>query len=665
MYQLLSGSKGLIFRIFISFLFLYSGISCSVEEKFTEIENSNVQVNASGLRSLNNPAVCLPEIYSASSSDYVVNNITDLRSLLISSNLQENSIIYLADNAVFNLSTGGPIEVLKSVKIVSGRNEDNLNGAELHSNVSGQNLFVIKADSVTLSGLKIKGNDNGTGGTTTVTSGIYCKDQDGLRVENCEISGWSYAAIALVNSKNNIIVTNHIHHNRRAGLGYGISIHNINDIETDALISCNFFEYNRHDIAGSGGVNQSYEASYNFVGEPGILTHRFDMHGANNDSSPVAGTSVKIHHNEFSSDADLAIMIRGIPLQGAQIHDNTFKHKCEIQAIEQRKFDILINRENWELMNVYDNNYTESPISFIDFNNYFLFKNTSNDIMKYEFGSECSCNNGSAEVANGFANYREFLVGNWTGDGNDDMIAVSNDGDMVLFPFKNGTFYGQGGPVYVGNGFNNYREFLVGNWTGDGTDDLIAVSNDGDMVFFPFNNGTFYGQGGPVYVGNGFNNYKEFLVGNWTGDGTDDLIAMDNSGEMVFFPFNNGTFYGQGGPVYLGSGFTNYKKFFIGNWTGDGTDDLIALSNTDNMVLFPFLSNSFSTPTTVGTGFGNFKDYIVCNLPNRANDDIIAINKSNQLYLYYLTNTPPVSVRHVGCIKDYNLILNGNWISIP
>jgi hypothetical protein len=295
----------------------------------------------------------------------------------------------------------------------------------------------------------------------------------------------------------------------------------------------------------------------------------------------------------------------------------------------------------------------------------FLFKNFNNEVVKYSFGNECNCSNLSGIVGHGFNDYLKFLVGNWTGDGTDDLIALRNNGDLILSRFNNGTFYGQSGGGVAGSGFNNVREFLVGNWVGDNKDELIVLTNSGDLLLYTLNNGIF--QGG-VIVGNGFNGYSKFLVGNWTGasDGTEDLIALSNSGDLVLYPFNNNTFYGQGGPLYVGNGFNGYKKFFVGRWNNDDIDDLVALSNDDDLILYPFRHNTFygqGGPIYIGSGFANFKDFIVARLPNRVNDDLIAINNSNQLYLYYLQGNYLGNVKYIGCVKEYNLILNGKWMS--
>ena len=47
---------------------------------------------------------------------------------------------------------------------------------------------------------------------------------------------------------------------------------------------------------------------------------------------------------------------------------------------------------------------------------------------------------------------------------------------------------------------------------------------------------------GPVKVGNGWD-FSHYFVGDWTGDSKSDLIVRTASGDLLLYPFANGTFY--------------------------------------------------------------------------------------------------------------------------
>ena len=154
-------------------------------------------------------------------------------------------------------------------------------------------------------------------------------DADRLEVDNCEISAWSHAGVYLRHGHDHHIHHNFIHHVQRMGLGYGVC-HNF---DSRSLIEFNLFQDNKHHIAGTGSPGQRYEARHNIVlpyteshlfnGKPYGQDHLFDLHGGRDreDGTTIAGEALSVHHNTFMSDY-MAVCIRGIPEQSADIHHN-------------------------------------------------------------------------------------------------------------------------------------------------------------------------------------------------------------------------------------------------------------------------------------------------------------------------------------------------------
>lgn len=151
------------------------------------------------------------------------------------------------------------------------------------------------------------------------SDGIIC-DFDGLEIDNCQIYGWSHAAIYLRKGREHRVHHNHIHHNQRHGLGYGVS-HNT----SSSVIEYNLFDNCRHAVAGTGRPGNSYEARHNVVLER-ANGHLFDMHGGRDrkDGTDIAGSLMNIHHNTFTATHVPAVLIRGLPEEIAQIHHNWF-----------------------------------------------------------------------------------------------------------------------------------------------------------------------------------------------------------------------------------------------------------------------------------------------------------------------------------------------------
>lgn len=237
------------------------------------------------------------------------------------------------------------IEISEGVTLASDRGQGNSRGGMIFSDAfKTRPLIRVMGTNVRITGLRIRGPNprphlehhrrsfaQGRG------SGYYYKfptsngivtDQSGLEVDNCEIGGWSHAAINLLAGDKHHIHHNFIHHNQYNGLGYGVC-HN----KAFSLIEYNLFNYNRHSIAGTGRPDSGYEARHNVEIEHS-LSHCFDMHGGRDrkDETNIAGTWIKIHHNTFRSPSR-AIVIRGVPQEGAEIYNNWFYQEPEAMSV--------------------------------------------------------------------------------------------------------------------------------------------------------------------------------------------------------------------------------------------------------------------------------------------------------------------------------------------
>jgi hypothetical protein len=141
-------------------------------------------------------------------------------------------------------------------------------------------------------------------------------------VDNCEVFGWTAAGF-IPGTKSTPtrgwFHHNAMHHNQMEHLGYPMDLYN-----GAHLIEWNYFDYNRHSIAGFGRRKNGYEARFNIVG-PHSISHAFDMHylGENlGTSSRVAGKYVNVHHNVFELTSHSAFSIQGSPRQYARFCRN-------------------------------------------------------------------------------------------------------------------------------------------------------------------------------------------------------------------------------------------------------------------------------------------------------------------------------------------------------
>ncbi|MHC4641691.1 MAG: right-handed parallel beta-helix repeat-containing protein, partial [Planctomycetota bacterium] len=295
-------------------------------------------------------------------SDYLAKTLEELLAALKQAKTGE--VVYVNDNAEIDLTGEQKIVIPGGVTLASGRGRGGSKGALLYSEeLATSPMFLTGGEKVRVAGLRLRGPDQerrteqmrklykeGRYYSIPNSDGII-SSYPGLEVDNCELWGWSHAAIFLKRGALKAhIHHNNIHHNQRSGLGYGVCLD-----QADALIEANLFDWCRHHIAGTGRPGTSYEARYNLVFES-ANGHSFDMHGGRDrkDGTDIAGDSIKIHHNTFKATGVPAFVIRGRPQQSADIHHNWFLHSSPDKAIRQTNAT--------GNMNVYQNQFAKERI---------------------------------------------------------------------------------------------------------------------------------------------------------------------------------------------------------------------------------------------------------------------------------------------------------------
>ena len=277
-----------------------------------------------------------------STGDYVVRTRQELLDAL--SKAESGQIVFLPGDVVIDFSVWVHaeqlvLEIPGGVTLASDRGRNGSEGALLYSTeFKTQPLIRAKGDNVRITGLRVRGpdpqlrmewhrycfsGDNAKGNTyyyTFPTSDGIRSEHSSLEVDNCELYGWSHAAVYTASGKAHRVHNNYIHHNQRHGLGYGVCLN-----KAEVLIEYNLFDNNRHSVAGTGRPGGGYIARHNVVLER-ANSHLFDMHGGRDrkDGTNVAGTQIVISNNTFTSTHQRAVLIRGVPQEEALIQYNWF-----------------------------------------------------------------------------------------------------------------------------------------------------------------------------------------------------------------------------------------------------------------------------------------------------------------------------------------------------
>lgn len=195
------------------------------------------------------------------------------------------------------------------------------------------------------------------------------------------------------------------------------------------------------------------------------------------------------------------------------------------------------------------------------------------------------------------AGYRghDWYIGDFDGDGRDDLARVLfSNGDGLEVLLSRGTGFGTPTPWTTASS-NGYR-FLVGDFNGDGADDIGRLLNKSGSLEVMISDPDTHSFGVPKkWTGAGFRG-RGWTIGDFNGDGADDIGRVLNKwGGLEVVP--------KSGPVYTVTtasynvewpdlkpscflGFLcfsvpTFDHWYVGDFDGDGADDLGRLINSN------------------------------------------------------------------------------------
>jgi hypothetical protein len=179
-----------------------------------------------------------------------------------------------------------------------------------------------------------------------------------------------------------------------------------------------------------------------------------------------------------------------------------------------------------------------------------------------------------------FSGDKAVLIGDVDGDGRADLVAVGDSSDTSLTtvmlsaeqpPWR--TAPGFLTPVYWSRDpFFGTRATLLGDVTGDGRADLVAVNGNDTWVMI--STGSEF-SAPAQWSGERFFGTKATLLGDVTGDGRADLVAVNGNDTWVMVSSGTGFFAPR---EWSGQSFFGNKATLLGDITGDGRADLVAVN---------------------------------------------------------------------------------------
>ncbi len=191
---------------------------------------------------------------------------------------------------------------------------------------------------------------------------------------------------------------------------------------------------------------------------------------------------------------------------------------------------------------------------------------------------------GYSTIGTGLATRTLFSGGDFTADGNNDVMARDSSGNLLLYPGGGTTLTTT--PSTIGVGWQGMTALVSdGDFTGDGHPDVLARESDGSLRLYP-GNGAGRLTGSFTVIGSGWSQMTVLLsVGDFTGDGRDDVIARDAAGRLLLYP---GTGAGLSAASVIGIGWEGMTAIIgAGDFSGDGRPDILARDSSGNLLLYP------------------------------------------------------------------------------
>ncbi|WP_160152923.1 VCBS repeat-containing protein [Microbulbifer sp. ALW1] len=556
-------------------------------------------------------------------------------------------IIYIADDVKIDLTGKWNITVPPGVTLASGRGREGSLGALLMTTERAKKpLFEITGSHTRITGLRLQGPtvisdfdeqcemDEATG--ISAENGGETALFSHIQIDNNEMWAWPHRAINVTGTLDAHIHHNHIHHNRRHendsgcgshGLGYGVSASS-----GSSLIEANLFNHNRHDIASTGLPGSSYEARYNVVVE-GSMDHNFDVHGCQDrpthtdcrEAPFLSGEFISVHHNTFWDKGDNAVVIRGIPSQGGEVHDNRFRQKVEFSGPSNPDGDSAIF-QRYALGNLtYWNNELDVSVSpgwFISHSGKEFWKLRT--LSSYD--------------------PKAFSSGDFDGDGAHDIFRVNGSKWLVSFQGKQdwqqwnempisaqklgfGDFNGdEKTDVFMTNGSAWYV-----SWSGQSNWSLLNSSSIqiNDLRFGDFNGDdetdVWYSNGNQWFVSwSGVSNWfplssssfptSDLHFADFDGDNKTDIFRT--SGQKWYVSWGGNTPWEE-----LANSTVTLKNLYFCDFDGDGSTDVVRDSTPNASE--SYWKVSFGAQTS-------WQDLRVFrNAPQRPSDEFISISQTS------------------------------------
>jgi hypothetical protein len=169
------------------------------------------------------------------------------------------------------------------------------------------------------------------------------------------------------------------------------------------------------------------------------------------------------------------------------------------------------------------------------------------------------------------------------------------------------------------------------DWYGNGTQDVITTDSSGNLWVIP--TGQHTSNPTRTQIGTSWGGYTIAGAADLNKDGHTDVVALDSTGNLWFYP---GTSTGAlGSRVQIGTGWGSYSFAGVRDWNGDGIPDVVAKDSSGNLWMYPGTgTGTLGSRVQIGTGWQNYTLDGLTDWDKDGHTDVVATDSSGNLWLY-------------------------------
>lgn len=234
-----------------------------------------------------------------------------------------------------------------------------------------------------------------------------------------------------------------------------------------------------------------------------------------------------------------------------------------------------------------------------------------------------------------FYTSQRWLTGDFDGDGRKDLVKVTGENGKAQAELNPATETGFADPL-VSNfaGFSSQQFWRVGDFNGDGLDDLVNIYGNAGRAraWVHLSTGTGFEYQSSFTVLAGFSLSQQWQIGDFDGDGRDDLVNIyGNAGRArAWVHRSTGDGFEYQSSFTVLAGFSESQRWRIGDFDGDGRDDLVNVyGNAGRARAWVHRSTGsgfeYQTSFTVLAGFSETQRWEVGDFNGDGKDDLVNV----------------------------------------